>query len=162
MVKKPDEINIENLFMVNQFIQDYRNDNVFFQKFFKTKIFKNFIIRKYLNKPLDKYIFLNFDEKILEKKNKRIFARKIKTEFVTSKNFQSTHPYQMRPPVKKFFSEEELTYMKNNKSILLNQYYQSLGDDNKIKYLIFPKFIYDNKFFKKSIIIVQNFRKISL
>ena len=149
MVKKPDEINIENLFMVNQFIQDYRNDNVFFQKFFKTKIFKNFIIRKYLNKPLDKYIFLNFDEKILEKKNKRIFARKIKTEFVTSKNFQSTHPYQMRPPVKKFFSEEELTYMKNNKSILLNQYYQSLGDDNKIKYLIFPKFIYDNKFFKK-------------
>ena len=148
MIKKPDEINIENIFMVNQFIQDYRNDNVFFQKFFKTKMFKNFIIRKYLNEPFDRYTFLNFDEKILEKKNKRLFARKIKTDFVTSKNFQSTHPYQMRPSVNKTFLEEELSFMKNNKNILLNKYYQSLEDDNKIKYIIFPKFIYDNNFFK--------------
>ena len=156
-IKTPDEINIENLFMVNQYIQDYRNDAAFFQKFFNTKIFKNFIIRKYINEPLDRYTFLNFDEKILEKKNKRIFARKIKTEFVTSKNFQSTRPYTMRPNNKKGFTEEELTYMKNNKKILLNEYYQNIEDNNKIKYIIFPKFIYDNKFFKKKYINSANF-----
>ena len=148
-VKKPDEINIENLFMVNQFLQDYKNDNSFYQRFFKTKLFKNFIIRKYLNEPLDKYTFLNFDEKILEKKNKRFLAKKVKTEFVNSKNFQSTHPYQTRPPEKKNFSEEELAFMKDKKSILLKQYYQDIGNDNKIKYFLFPKFVYDNKFFKE-------------
>ena len=148
-IKKADEINIEDLFMVNQFLQDYRNDSTFFQRFFKTKIFKNFIIRKYLNEPLDRYVFLNFDEKILEKRNKKFFTKKVKTEFVNSKNFQSTHPYQMRPPAKKIFSEEELTFMKNNKDKLLNQYYQIIGDDNKLKYILFPKFIYDNKFFKE-------------
>ena len=148
LTKKEDEINIDNLFMVNQFIQDYRNDSEFFQKFFQTKMFKNFIIRKYINEPLDKYIFLNFDEKILEKRNKKLFSRKIKTGFSLSKNFQSTHSYMIRPE-KKSFSEEELNYMKKNKEILLNNYYQSLGDDNKLKYIIFPKFIYDDKFFKK-------------
>ena len=149
MVKKFDEINIETLFNVNQYLQDFRNDTNFFQKFFKTKIFKNFIIRKYLNEPLDKYTFLTFDEKILEKKNKRLFSRNIKTEFVKSKNFQSNRPYQMRSSSKKNFSEEELTFMKNNKEILLSEYYQSLDDNKQLKYIIFPKFIYDNKFFKK-------------
>ena len=148
LTKKDEEINIDNLFMVNQFIQDYRNDSVFFQKFFKTKIFKNFIIRKYLNKPLDKYVFLNFDEKILEKRNKKLFSRKIKTLFSLSKNFQSTHSYMIRPE-KKGFTDEELSYMKNNKTKLLNEYYQNIGDDNKLKYMIFPKFIYDDKFFQK-------------
>ena len=148
LTKKEDEIDIENLFMVNQFIQDYRNDSEFFQKFFKTKIFKNFIIRKYLNEPLDKYTFLNFDEKILEKRNKKLFSRKIKTGFKLSQNFQSTRSYMVRPE-KKSFSEEEIEYMKKNKEILLKDYYQSIGDDNKLKYIIFPKFIYDDKFFQK-------------
>ena len=149
MVKKPDEINIENLFDVRQFLQDYKNDTVFYQKFFNTKMFKNFIIRKYLNDPLDKYTFLNFDEKILEKKNKKLFAKKIKIEFFNSTMFQSTHPYIMRLPTKSNFSEEEFTKIINNKNILLNEYYQSIDDKKKIKYIIFPKIIYDNKFFKE-------------
>ena len=149
LTKTSDEINIENLFMINQFLQDYRNDSIFFQKFFQTKMFKNFIIKKYLNEPLVKYRYLNFDEKILEKKNKRLFSRKVKTEFFASKMFQSTHPYNMRPPSKRNFSEEELNYMKANKNILLNEYYQNIQDNNKINYSIFPKITYDNKFFKK-------------
>ena len=149
LTKTSDEINVENLFNINQFLQDYRNDTVFFTKFFKTKLFKNFIIKKYLNEPFEKYIYLNFDEKILEKKNKRLFSRKVKTEFATSTMFQSTHPYNMRLPNKRNFSEEELNYMKTNKNVLLNEYYQNIGNDNKISYVIFPKITYDNKFFKK-------------
>ena len=78
MVKKPDEINIENLFDVRQFLQDYKNDTVFYQKFFNTKMFKNFIIRKYLNDPLDRYTFLVFDEQIIVKRNKRYLIILIK------------------------------------------------------------------------------------
>ena len=54
-------------------------------------------------------------------------------------------------PEKKGFTDEELSYMKNNKTKLLNEYYQNIGDDNKLKYMIFPKFIYDDKFFQKKI-----------
>lgn len=68
MNKTEEDINIENLFNVNQYLHDNKNDSEFYTKFFKTRIFKNFIIRKYLNESKDKYDFLRFDEKILEKK----------------------------------------------------------------------------------------------
>ena len=57
------------------------NDEIFLSRFFLTKIFKNFVIRKYLNNDIDKFIFLHFDETILSKKNRSFFSRKIKTEF---------------------------------------------------------------------------------
>jgi hypothetical protein len=66
--KREEDIEIENLFSVNQFLNDNKHDTFFYAKFFKTRIFKNFIIRKYLNDPWDRYNFLHFDEKILEKK----------------------------------------------------------------------------------------------
>jgi hypothetical protein len=71
LTKNEDEINIEKLFKVDQFLHDYKDDSDFFSMFFKTKIFKNFIIKKYLNDPLERYKFLHFDEKILEKEIKR-------------------------------------------------------------------------------------------
>ena len=51
MSKKYDEININDLFNVNKFLQDHKDNLDFYPKFFGTKIFKNFIIRKYLNDP---------------------------------------------------------------------------------------------------------------
>ena len=39
--------------------------------------------------------------------------------------------------------------MNDKKDILLKKYYQKMGDDNKITYLIFPKLIYDDKFFEQ-------------
>ena len=148
LTKNEDEINIEKLFKVEQFLHDYKDDSEFFSKFFKTKIFKNFIIKKYLNDPLERYKFLHFDEKVLEKRNKKMFSRRIETKFTESKSFQSTRTYQVKPPPIDF-SKEEKSYIILNKDVLLDKYYQKIDKDNKINYVIFPKLIYDNKFFKK-------------
>ena len=151
MSKKYDEININDLFNVNKFLQDHKDNLDFYPKFFGTKIFKNFIIRKYLNDPLDRYNFLIFDEQIIEKKHKSKLKRlKAKALFSiqNNKKFQSTHSYAMRL-TKRNFSDQELAYIKNNKDILLTEYFQSIGDDNKLNYIIFPKLIYDDKFFKE-------------
>ena len=151
MSKKYDEININDLFDVNKFLQDHKDNLDFYPKFFGTKIFKNFIIRKYLNDPLDRYTFLLFDEQIIEKKHKSKLKRlKAKALFSikNNKKFQSTHSYAMRL-TKRNFSDQELAYIKNNKDILLTEYFQSIGDDNKLNYIIFPKLIYDDKFFKE-------------
>ena len=149
LIKKEEEIDIENLFNVSKFLYDYKNDSAFYSKFFKTKIFKHFIIKKYLNLTFDKYMFLHFDEKILEKKNKNFFSlRKIKTQFTTSSFFQSTHPYQVGSPSN--FTEEELSFIKQKKDILLNKYYQKINENNNtFNYIMFPKLIYDNNFFEK-------------
>ena len=87
MNKKEEDINIENIFNVNQYLHVNKNDSEFYSKFFKTRIFKNFIIRKYLNAEKDKYDFLRFDEKILEKKVKAFFLKKSKQNFVQVKYF---------------------------------------------------------------------------
>ena len=148
MSKKQEDIDINFLFNINKFSQDHKNDSEFYQKFFQTKIFKNFIIRKYLNDPFDRYIFLNFDEQIVEKRNKGTFTKKVKADFSKNEKFKGNYPYLMRP-AKRGFSEKELTYIKKNKDILLRDYYQNIGDDNKLNYAIFPKLIYDDKFFKE-------------
>ena len=143
--KKEEDINIENLFMVNQYLHDNKNDSEFYSKFFKTRIFKNFIIRKYLNEQRDKFDFLRFDEKILEKKNKGFFSKKIKAEFSSSKVFEISHIYQIKNANN--FIEPEISYIRSHKTDFFKNYYQIMGQYNKIKYTIFPKLIYDNKFF---------------
>ena len=143
--KKEEDIDIEKLFFVSQFLHDNKNESNFYSNFFKTRIFKNFIIRKYLNKGEDRYLFLHFDEKILEKKTKGFFSKKIKTEFSSSEIFKAKHIYQIKNVNN--FIEGEITYMKSHKDVLLSKYYQSFGQYNKIKYILFPKLIYDNKFF---------------
>ena len=46
--KRYDEIKIEKLFMVEKFEQDHKSELDFYPKFLRTKIFKNFMIIKYL------------------------------------------------------------------------------------------------------------------
>ena len=143
--KKEEDIDIEKLFLVSQFLHDYKNEANFYSNFFRTRIFKNFIIRKYLNKNEDRYIFLHFDEKIIEKKTRGFFSKKIKTEFISSEIFKPKHIYQIKNVNN--FVEGEITYMKSHKDVLLSKYYQSFGQYNKIKYPLFPRLVYDNKFF---------------
>lgn len=147
MNKKEEDINIENIFNVNQYLHMNKNDSEFYSKFFKTRIFKNFIIRKYLNAEKDKYDFLRFDEKILEKKSKGFFSKKIKAEFCSSKVFQFSHIYQIKNANN--FLDNEVSYLRAHKSDLYKNYYQIMGKYNKIQYTIFPKLIYDNKFFNQ-------------
>lgn len=144
LTTKEEDIEIEKLFNINQFPHDA--DNLFYSKFFKTRIFKNFIIRKYLNLSLERYIFLHFDERILKKKSKSLFSRKVKNEFTSSNLFQSTHTYQVKTPNN--FTQEETAFIKENKKSLLINYFQNIDENNKINYIIFPKLIYDDKFFQ--------------
>jgi hypothetical protein len=167
MSKRYDEIKIERLFKVDKFEQDHKSDLDFYPKFLRTKIFKNFVIRKYLNETFDRCTFLNFDEQIWEKKCKKgIFSKKANTSFKKSDKFQVTHPYMMRPPSKKNFSEQELDHIKNNKENLLLQYCQEMKNDDKLKYKLFPKLLYDDKFFgekyKNSIDFSKNQNLINL
>ena len=143
--KKEEDIDIEKIFLVNKFLHDNKSDVAFYAKFFKTRIFKNFIKRKYLNNPLDRYIFLHFDERIAEKKSKGLFSKKIKTEFSSSKRFIFAHIYQIKNANN--FIESEIKYMKSHKDVLLKKYFQNFGQYNKIIYTLFPRLIYDNKFF---------------
>jgi len=143
--KREEDINIENLFNVSQYLHDNKNDSEFYSRFFKTRIFKNFIIRKYLNEPRDKFEFLRFDEKILEKRNKGFFSKKIKLEFSSSEIFQFSHIYQIKNANN--FIEPEISYIRSHKNDFQKNYFQTMGQYNKIKYTIFPKLIYDNKFF---------------
>ena len=140
-------IEIEKIFKANLFIYkeiDKNDDPVFFEVFFETDLFKNFLFRKYRNNEIDKYTFLLFDETIVTKKNKNKFS-KIKTEFINSKLFSTTVSYEVNKT--KDFEKSEYDQINSKQKDLIN-YYQKY-DGKNISYYIFPKLLYDDKFFKK-------------
>ena len=140
-------IEIEKIFKANLFIYkeiDKNDDPVFFEVFFETDLFKNFLFRKYRNNEIDKYTFLLFDETRVTKKNKNKFS-KIKTEFINSKLFSTTVSYEVNKT--KDFEKSEYDQINSNQKELVN-YYQ-IYDGKNISYYIFPKLLYDDKFFKK-------------
>ena len=141
-----DEIPVEHLYKMSQFIKEFKNSDILFlNRFFHTKIFKNFLIRKYLNNEVDKFIFLHFDETILSKRNRSFFKRKIKTEFLESKILQATHSYGV--DTAKNFSQEEYSFISSHSDELINYYQRFNG--YLFNYYLFPKLIYDNKYFQK-------------
>ena len=146
-----DEIPIEHLCKIKEFINEFSGDDKkFLNKFFLTSIFKNFLIRKYLNNDIDKYIFLHFDENILFKKIMNSFTSYIiedkrKTEFLNCKLFEIEYIYRVDSVNR--FSQEEYEYITSHKGQLIN-YYQKFNGD-RFKYFLFPKLIYDNQYFQK-------------
>ena len=144
LTKELKDINIESLFNVKGFINLNNKDNTFYIKFFETKMFKEFLKRKYLFRECDKYTILYFDEAISTKKNKKWFSKKIKTEFKECKFLKIAKNYVVKQT--KDFNKDEYKCIENNKDKLLkyNQQYKN----NTLTYLIFPKFLYDNIFFQ--------------
>ena len=141
-----DNIPIEHLCKTSQFLKEFKaGDEQFLNVFFQTKIFKNFMIRKYLNNKVDKFIFLYFDETIISKRNRSFFKRKIKTEFLESKILQATHCYGV--DTTKNFSQEEYIYLKEHQDNLV--LYNQRFNGTLFRYYLFPKLIYDNKYFQK-------------
>ena len=141
-----DDIPIDHLCKIGQFMKEFKvGDEQFLNNFFQTKIFKNFMIRKYLNNEVDKFIFLHFDEAILSKRNRSFFSKKVKTEFLESKILQATHSYGI--DTTKNFSQEEYNYISANQENLI--YYYQRFNGAMFRYYLFPKLIYDNKYFKK-------------
>ena len=141
-----DNIPIEHLCKISQFLKEFKaGDELFLKAFFQTKIFKNFIIRKYLNNDIDKFVFLHFDETILSKRNRSFFKKRIKTEFLESKILQATHCYGV--DTTKNFSQEEYSFITTHQDELINYYQRFNGV--LFTYYLFPKLIYDNKYFEK-------------
>ena len=151
-----DDIPIEHLCKTSQFLKEFKaGDEQFLNVFFQTKIFKNFIIRKYLNNDMDKFIFLHFDETILSKRNKSFFKRKAKTEFLESKILQATHSYGVDNT--RNFSQEEYSFISEHQENLV--YYNQRFNGTMFRYYLFPKLIYDNKYFQRSYIPPKFFDK---
>jgi len=143
--KEDNEKDIKDIFDVEGFLHDIKSSDVnFYNTFFKTKLFLDFIEKKYYNRKKDKPIYLNFDESIIKKRNKSIFSKTIETPFINLTIFENINNYDIMGF--NFFTKEELEYIINNKKELLD-YYQSFKG-NCFKYLIFPRLLYDDKFFK--------------
>ena len=139
-------IDIEAIFKANQFIAkeiDKNDDPIFFEILFETDLFKNFLFRKYRNNDIDKYTFLLFDETIVMKKNKNKFS-KIKTEFINSKLFSTTVTYDVEKTQN--FEKSEYDEITKKQKELINYYQKYNGKD--LSYYVFPKLLYDDKFFK--------------
>lgn len=143
--KGENEKDIKDIFRVDDFLHDAKSSDLdFYNAFFKTKLFLDFVEKKYYNRKKDKPIFLNFDESIIKKRNKKFFQRKCDTPFINLTMFENKNNYDIMGF--NFFDKEELEYIINNKKDLVD-YYQSF-EGNCFKYLIFPRLLYDNKFFK--------------
>ena len=141
-----DNIPVENLCKISQFLKEFKvGDDQFINVFLQTKIFKIFLIRKYLNNEVDKFIFLYFDETILSKKSRSFFSRKAKTEFLESKILQATQSYDV--DTTKNFNQEEYSYISEHQENLV--LYNQRFNGTLFRYYLFPKLIYDNKYFQK-------------
>ena len=141
-----DNIPVENLCKISQFLKEFKvGDDQFINVFLQTKIFKKFLIRKYLNNEVDKFIFLYFDETILSKKSRSFFSRKAKTEFLESKILQATQSYDV--DTTKNFNQEEYSYISEHQEDLV--LYNQRFNGTLFRYYLFPKLIYDNKYFQK-------------
>jgi transcription elongation factor Elf1 len=143
------KIKIEEIFKVKQFKDkeiEKKDDPTFYEAFFDTNLFKNFLFRKYRNN--DKPSILLFDETIIMKKNKsKLLLRNIQTEFINAKHFGTTVNYEIGKTQNFTKSEHEEVELKKNELI---NYYQKY-DGKNFYYYIFPKLLYDNKFFKNKI-----------
>ena len=145
---KGKKTDINSLFNIQKFFNECKSSETnFYEAFFKTELFADFIRRKYYNKKKDKTIFLNFDETIIKKRNKGFLSKKYNTPFITIQIFDNSNNIDIGNYTN--FTEDELKYMSENKKELLD-YYQSYNG-KEFKYLVFPKLLYDNKFFSKLI-----------
>lgn len=147
-----DDIQIEKLYDVDGFVSSHKVDESFYRKFFHTKLFKNFIIKKIYPKNLrDKILILYFDERIADKKNKSVFENKLNTPFI----YYQLHSYEQKIIINpQYFSNNEINYIRKDSMNKKNsfKYFQIIlnkpnSNEIIIKYPIFPKLLYDDYYF---------------
>lgn len=78
------ELKIEDFFNYDKFIENIPSlDKPFYLQFFKTKIFFNFMLKKFFPQSIqDKLDILFFDDKINEKLSREAGAKKVETKFL--------------------------------------------------------------------------------
>ena len=146
-------VDISEIYDRKEFINAHSGGDVeFYKRFTLTKMFKSYIIKCILpscNEDIIEVMF--FDEKIIEKKNKNIFNKALKTPFLDIKDFDKYKHQPSEQPCE--FNDNEISYLSQpdiqQKAI---QYFQRIKSTNKkinISYYVFPKLLYDNEFFDK-------------
>ena len=146
---KCNNVNLNDLWKEKEFYDNEKKEEKdFYKAFFNTKIFFDFLKRKYYHEFNEEELeFLYFDEMIAFKRNKTFFSKNIKTFFlnVISLNIEKInkiHKYSN-------FNDNEIKYISNN-SLLLSKYFQKYDESkSSFHYFIFPKLVYDNMFFNK-------------
>ena len=123
---------VEGLFKIKEFINNHSSsEKNFLQKFVNSQMFSDFIFKKMLPKNInDKMDILFFDEYLNKKSNdKKLFGKKKALYFLTSKEYQYKHTYNV-PKVKELSQEEKNRY--GNKLYKIKNLY--LGQDIEIEY----------------------------
>ena len=145
---KTKTITLNDMWNIKEFNNNIKNEEKeFYNCLINTKIFKNFLERKYYHQNGEKELeFLFLDQQIVLKKNKNFFSRTIKTFFVNSNTFEHKLNKNISPKIN-IFSNEENDFILNNE-ILLSKYFQKYNKQS-FHYFFFPKLLYDNIFFEK-------------
>ena len=165
LIHPENDIQIEKLYDIDRFIKSNKEDESFYRKFFHTKLFKNFIIKKIYPISLeDKILILYFDERIVDKKNKYFFENKSNTPFIY---YQFNSNDQKIMINENYFSMNEIKYIRNDINNQKNhfKYFQVINlkpnsCDIMIKYLIFPKLLYDDYYFRTKYSEIYKFNEI--
>ena len=147
---------IKGLFKIKEFIYNHSsNERSFLNKFVNTQMFGDFIFKKMLPKNTnDKMDILFFDENINKKSNdKKLFGKKKALFFLTSKEYQYKHTFNVPKP-KELSQEEKYRYENKNyknKNLYLGQDIDSEYNSNTdefdyiFKYILFP--VLNNDYF---------------
>ena len=165
IMKKSNVITIEDIFDTNAFTNNAKTcDMGFYKRFLSTKTFLDFMIRKlYPKDTMEKLSIIFFDEKCLAKRNRFFFSRSTKTPLLENKAL-TTMEKPIDLPLPKQFTKEEIAYIstpENKRGALL--YFQDYSPLSQIDssqqnktfkalYPIFPKLLYDNKYFDKPLV----------
>ena len=146
---KCDNVNLNDLWKEKEFFENVKNEEKeFYNAFFKTKIFLDFLKRKYYHEFNEEELeFWYFDEKIAFKRNKGFLSKNIKTFFLNILGLNIEIINEI--PKYNNFNDYEINYISNN-TLLLSKYFQKYDNSKSIfHYFLFPKLIYDNIFFNK-------------
>lgn len=153
---KQNDLPIENLVRIKDYLDFVPNlDYAFFKRFFRTKVFYAFIMKKFFpSTPQEKLEILFIDESIAMKKNKNIRFKKLPTQLLQMKKLnEHTQTVTIDCSFNIFSKEEKEFLQKNINSLKAIEYNQIIHFDSEnvctIKYPIFPKLLYDGVFFDK-------------
>ena len=149
------KLTINHLFRTEEFLSyAIKNfDRPFYKKLLETKMFYNFIYKKlFPQTDDDKIQILHFDERIVEKNNKKIFSKTVFTPVINCKKFEISFTHTVGKV--NTFTTDEINYFKefNNAREALKNGQEIIwenDDEMYVVYHIFPKLVYDLKFLKE-------------
>ncbi len=158
---------IKNFFNMDEFISKFPKDNhIFYKVFCNTKLFYNFIRKQFFT--VDDQVSLSnkyFNVITFFKKHKELKKQyKYNEQFMTYEdpfklnNLTNSDSKIFIPILNDMsFNSDEKNILIEKKTEALNNYYQivnmkniSINDNTPVKYIIFPKLLYDNSFFNIS------------